>query len=325
MRRRWKAGRQATINPGLCSELTKLFILRSGLETLGDTRVGFIETPEEGLFFSQLPDEAERLVFRALKKDLPGDLEEEAFRTALDYIMRYRYPHSMPGLTMPYTREQRQQPFFHPQHHETIADLPGVPPEEIRRLQELFRPKPGEHLLDLGSYIGFGARRWLDETGETGKVCSLEAMPDVYALLKANTHAFSDGRMHCINCAAADQDDLVVEFKTGGRQENSLSQGIVRSESSIQVKTLTGDTAVQTALTGKVDMISVTTNGAEPEAIKGLEQTLSGNRPVRMLVAGWYLQDGKKIGELIEPTLRAYGLQTAMGRRGGLYAWREES
>jgi hypothetical protein len=164
IRRRKKAQRFLVINTGLCEELSSIQVSRSGLQRVGNQERLFMEVDGEGIFYGQQPNESERYFYRALKPQLPGQLSEEAFCIAMDFILRYRYPHCMPNLTMPYPKELRWQHFLHPKHHETIAGLPDRPAVEVKRLQEIFRPKPGEHLLGLGAYIGMGARRWMAET-----------------------------------------------------------------------------------------------------------------------------------------------------------------
>jgi hypothetical protein len=51
-------------------------------------------------------------------------------------MTRYFYPHAMPHLTMPY-RRRRRKTAFHPQHVETISDLPILAPEEKNMLKHL--------------------------------------------------------------------------------------------------------------------------------------------------------------------------------------------
>lgn len=72
---------------------------------------------------------------------------------------------------------------------------------------------------------------------------------------------------------------------------------------------------------GKADIISMTINGAELEAVKGMKNTFKQNSQLRLSIAGWYRRDGVRICDLIYPILKEYGFHVFLGRKGGVLAW----
>lgn len=70
----------------------------------------------------------------------------------------------------------------------------------------------------------------------------------------------------------------------------------------------------------KVSLVSLTINGAELEAIRGMRRTLNLHRP-KTVVAGWYKRDGVAICDLAARELDSLGYQSAIGSRGRLSAW----
>jgi hypothetical protein len=66
----------------------------------------------------------------------------------------------------------------------------------------------------------------------------------------------------------------------------------------------------------------MTINGAEVEALQGMKRILLSNKPMRLSIAGWYKRDGRRICDIIVPVLREAGFETAVGRLGGVLAWK---
>jgi hypothetical protein len=69
----------------------------------------------------------------------------------------------------------------------------------------------------------------------------------------------------------------------------------------------------------RLDMLSLTLNGAEPEALDGAANALRALRP-RVRLAGWYTRGGEKIWSLAKPRLEAHGYRVHVGRRGNVLA-----
>jgi len=86
-----------------------------------------------------------------------------------------------------------------------------------------------------------------------------------------------------------------------------------------RVKTITVDKIVEMYGLNKLDLLSLTLNGAEVEAIKGAQRTLTDLRP-RIRLAGWYTRGGKKISALTKVQLEALNYRVFIGPRGNTMA-----
>jgi len=110
-------------------------------------------------------------------------------------------------------------------------------------------------------------------------------------------------------------------FYTSQRQANSLKSEIIDAVDEIPVQTISVDSILKNF--GCPNLISLTVNGAEVEAVHGMEVTLSQCQQMRLSIAGWYTRDGKRICDIITPSLKECDFQVAVGKLGGVFAWKE--
>jgi len=304
----------------LLKELTKVPIILSSVENLDGIDTPFVVLKDKTILYGQSPSLLDRKIYNRAKNTLPSTITEKTIRVAIDVIMRYLYPHSMPHLTMPYPRIKRR--CFHYQHIETIDDIPGLSTLEKEYLKKLYTPKNGELILDVGAYMGYGTVRLSKEIGTNGHVIAVEADSDALCLLKHNISSNNLSNVTVMPKAIWNQANLVLDLSKSSRQANSLITNIVEPLNSSTVETTTVDEIVQMLDSRRVDFISLTVNGAELEAVKGMKETLTNCSHIRLSIAGWYKRDNKRICEIIYPLLREYGLQVAVGRKGGVLAWK---
>jgi FkbM family methyltransferase len=104
-------------------------------------------------------------------------------------------------------------------------------------------------------------------------------------------------------------------------QRNSLVSDVVTERDRVTVPTDSVDNIVRDLGLTKVSLVSVTINGAEIEALQGMEQVLTTHAPP-VTLAGWYRRDGVPVHETAVPLLRGFGYQTIVGRVGRVYAWK---
>ena len=231
-------------------------------------------------------------------------------------VLRYLYPHALPQLTMPYSLKERQ--CFHPQHSETIGDLPSLSTEQKKKIKKIYSLKPGESLLDIGAYMGYGTVRLSKELGASSKIIAVEADPDALWLLQHNLNHNRIENVTVVTKAISNKKGEAIFFKTK-RQANSLIQDVVGLTTKVPVET----TTVDEILGGDcVDAISITINGAEVEAIEGMSDTLERCKHLRLSIAGWYKRDGIRICDIISPIFHKAGFNVEVGRKGGVLAWK---
>jgi FkbM family methyltransferase len=300
-------------------ELSRVPVVESGSEKINGQDVPYVMLENNTVLYGRLSTDLEREVYQRWKKDIKPGIREETIQVAMDVVLRYLYPHAMPHLTMPYPRSQRA--CFHKQHIETIMDLPDIKDEEKQNLVEKFLVKKGESFLDIGAYMGYGTVRMARELDVGSRILAVEADPDSVWLLEQNVKANNLSNVSIIHKAVSNSDGTASFYKTG-RQANSLISEVVSSEHEIQIPTTAIDSILKGAGMDSVDRISITINGAEVEAVQGMEATVKQSRNIRISLAGWYKRDGRRIADIVSPLLKEYGLHVAIGREGGVLAWK---
>ncbi len=124
-----------------------------------------------------------------------------------------------------------------------------------------------------------------------------------------------------MNAAIGHTADETIEISRTVRQANAIDRNVVNGGLTQKVKTIS--VPALTELCGQsIDLLSLTVNGAELEAIQGMKVLESDKLPKRILTPGWYQKDGAARADLIEPLL--IDLEYTVARTPGnfIYAWR---
>lgn len=237
------------------------------------------------------------VLYRILAPALPKTLTAGNFRLVRDYVTRYRFPHMRPDLRPEGPPEQRDG--FHGQHKETYADLPR---DTLDRLLGAFRPGRADVVLDGGCYVGFGVMRMAREAPD-GVIVAVEADARCHALLRRNLATAGIGGAVPIH-AGLWRDNGRLALGTGIAQANSLIADMVSPVDGEEVAVVTVDRILEDQGLDRLDMLSLTINGAEVEALHGARHALAEYRP-RIRLAGWYRRDGRRIAESARSLLEA--------------------
>lgn len=259
-------------------------------------------------------DDGKGQIFDILQPDLPPALRREYFRLVLDYVNRYLYPHMRPDLK-PEGYEPEQLFCFHGQHKDAIADLED--PVARALLTEAFRPKRGEIIIDCGSFIGLGELRISPDVAD-GHIYAVEADRSCYERLCRNLGDNGVTNVTPMRRAIWNE-EKELELETNYAQANTLVREVQKGRSTQTVRTITIDQIVEQHRLSKVDMLSLTLNGAEVEALEGAAATLDKLRP-RIRLAGWYSRGGRKIWQITKEQLEAHGYVVFVGDRGNVMA-----
>ena len=280
-----------------------------------DAGIPWIENREDGLRFHGFWTEPENMeVFRILRPVLPGGLDARWFRLVKDYINRFVYPHMRPDLKPPgFSAEQLFG--FHGQHKDAIVDLADTSVHAL--LIEAFAPKPDDVVLDCGAFLGFGDMR-LTRDITRGRVVAVEPDEDCFQLLERNLAHNRIGNVETVQ-AAIWSDEGTLQLERRFAQANTLVSEVSRGEETAMVETVSIDGLVNRLGLPRLDMLSLTLNGAEVEALEGATETLKKLRP-RIRLAGWYSRGGQPIHSLVKPTLEAAGYRVFVGLRGNVMA-----
>jgi len=312
-----RIGTYRILKKPLIKEVQKLPITGSGIS---DDGFPWVSLSNGYKFYGFLPSSNDRVLYKLIDKTLKEKLVEDAFGVAIDIVLRYIYPHAQPDKTPPYSLFARRM-CFHPQHVDTIQDIPGASQEFKTKLLELFAIKKGEVVVDVGAFIGYGALKIGSLVGTAGKVIVIEADPDCRRLLEMNIKENSSGNIQIIPKAVWNEKGE-RSLHRSYQQANSLVQDIVKGTNTVQVHTDTIDNILDDLGITDVSLISLTINGAELEAIEGMSKTLETCSP-RLSIAGWYLRDGHPVWERAMSLLKEKGYETVKGNKGRVFAWKE--
>ena len=262
--------------------------------------------------FATEPDNAD--IFWLLRAAMPARLPMSHFRLAKDVITRFVYPHMRPDLK-PQGHAPEALFGFHGQHKDAIADLDDAPARAV--LMAAFAPKPGECVVDCGAFLGFGDLRLAPDI-VPGRIVAIEANRACHELLARNIAHNRAANVTALHHATWDR-EMEIELESTYAQGNSLIEEVQKGTRKEKVKTITVDLAVERQGLARVDLLSLTLNGAEPETLDGAARTLREFRP-RIRLAGWYVREGRKIWEHVKPRLEAHNYRVFIGRRGNVMA-----
>ncbi len=284
----------------------------------GTPWVALAEGPRFYGFYTEVKNlEARMLIEDRINQTVPAS----HFRLVKDVINRYCFPHMRPDLHP--VEETLENLFgFHGQHKDCIRNIADE--TDQNRLIEAFRPKPGELIIDCGPFMGFGELH-MSPLIEEGHIFAVEASSHCFAMLQKNL-----GENDISNVTAMHngvwKDGGFLELNTAYAQGNSLVEKIHNDElygdedkGTERVETKAVDQIVQENGLTRVDMLSLTLNGAEIEALIGAHDTLRNLRP-RVRLAGWYERDGQPIWSATETLLKDAGYQVWVGYRGNVMA-----
>lgn len=260
-------------------------------------------------------DDEARTLHAALPPALRRAIPAPYCRLARDVLTRFVYPHMRPDLK-PEGYDAARMTGFHGQHKDAIADLPDA--DARMELLAAFRPRPGEVVLDGGAFIGFGTLAFV-RASPGARVVAVEAAGACVRLLRRNLETNDAGEsitpVHAALWSAPGTRTLKREFA----QAASLVEDIVPDGADEAVETITVDRLVERLGLERLDLLSLTINGAEVAALEGADETLRSLRP-RIRLAGWYEVDGVRVAERAAALLRAAGYRVFVGLRGNLLA-----
>jgi FkbM family methyltransferase len=262
--------------------------------------------------FATEPSNAE--LYDIVGSALPQNLPREYFRLVKDYVTRWLYPHMRPDLSVgPYGIDQLNG--LHGQHKDNIHHIED--PAARDRLMRAFQPGAQDVVIDCGAFLGFGAIR-MARDAPAGRVVAVEASGECFGLLTRNIEENAIRNVFPLHSGIwSEEGDLSLE-KTYA-QGNSLVAEVQKGVECETVRTVTIDGIVDRFKLDRLDMVSLTLNGAEVEALQGAEIALSRMRP-RIRAAGWYSRGGRHIADILRPVLERHGYDVFVGPRKNVMA-----
>lgn len=138
----------------------------------------------------------------------------------------------------------------------------------------------GDTYVDIGACIGYHSLEASNIVGERGEVYSFEADPENFGILCLNKKLNSFNQMHPVNKAVYNEKEY-FNFHNG---EQSGWGSIVEEDTGMKVKADTFDNLRENLGIGNIDLIKIDTEGAEPEIVEGMKETLQELDKVKILI-----------------------------------------
>ncbi|MCA9366404.1 FkbM family methyltransferase, partial [Candidatus Kaiserbacteria bacterium] len=168
-------------------------------------------------------------------------------------------------------------------------------------------PPKGGTLVECGAYLGHKTIRFAEElVGRGGKVLAIEMMPDNAEILRRNIR--ENGLEDVIDVIEAGvwNEAGTLPVKGKGRQRNSLLEIDKLNENrEILARVDTLDVLLQEWGQPHVDLVFMTINGAEVEALQGMNPSLGIVKA--MFIAAPYTRDGRPSGDICAEIAKAKG------------------
>jgi FkbM family methyltransferase len=160
---------------------------------------------------------------------------------------------------------------------------------------ELFHPKEGDIVIDVGAHMGRYTITSSKYVGPQGKVIAVEAHPYNFKILQRNISLNRLTNVTAMNCAVYSKKDRLKLYlpdeEQGYTMHHSLMTNYLISKYSegiekkyIEVEAYTLDNLLQISGINQVNWIKIDVEGAEYEVLRGAKEILSANSDIAILV-----------------------------------------
>ncbi|MHA6317726.1 FkbM family methyltransferase [Altererythrobacter sp. CAU 1778] len=248
-------------------------------------------------------------------------LDRSYAKALTDAVVRYRYPHTdVPTMEMPYADGQKRS--FHLQHKDLPQLDPALTEPQKAFLRSQFEIAQGWTVFDIGCFYGHGTVRTARKVGATGKVIAVEAIPANRAVAAHNLDRNGIDNVS-LHHAGIWSEKGTKAIQVSSRQANSFHDDVVHSDGTITIPTLSLLELTKEA--GKpADLVTLTVNGAEVEAIEALSHMDRSDFPHRIIMPGWYAKDGQPRSIMLARSLEEHGYRVMVTSGDFVIAWLED-
>ncbi len=165
-------------------------------------------------------------------------------------------------------------------------------------LRQVFRPRSGDVVVDVGAHMGRYTLTAAKSTGRDGRVIAVEAHPYNYKMLCRNIELNGVSNVIALNCAAFSEEKsglrlYLPDEQLGYTMHHSLMAGYLVSKYHeaaekryIEVQAHTLDYIVKTSGVGhdRINWLKIDVEGAEYEVLKGSSQILAASKDISLLI-----------------------------------------
>lgn len=179
----------------------------------------------------------------------------------------------------------------------------------------------GDVVLDIGANIGYYTLIFAKCVGPQGRVVAFEPEPGNFSLLQENVAANGYRNVSLFRLAVSDRAGRARLYLDGENAGDSRMYDSHDGRPSVDVETVRLDDHLGSSL-GRIDLIKMDIQGAEPAALRGMLGLLEKHRGVKLVVEFWpygLRLAGANAGEFLQTLCRAgFDLWNLDERRGAL-------
>jgi len=154
---------------------------------------------------------------------------------------------------------------------------------ELKLLRGLGRP--GMLVVDIGANIGFHTLALAQQVGPQGHVWAFEPDPGNFAALQQNIHANRAANVSAVNSAAGSTSGQSYLYLSQAHHGDHRTYGSDAQRNAIPIQTVALDQFFPTGQ--RIDLIKMDIQGAEGQALAGMQTLLKNNPGVIMLMEFW--------------------------------------
>lgn len=252
----------------LLREVGKLDVADSGTTEDGTPYVRLNNGP---VFYGYLPSRGMKLRYNIASREIKAKISKPTFAVACDIVIRY----------MAYGLKY------------------GGPAKE-----KYYQVRKGDVVAEMGAYLGHYIVRLSHAVGPDGKVIAIEPIPDNLKLLRKNV---SENNLRNVVIVPKgvwkEKSTMTIHLGKGGMQANTLVDIGLSWQTDIEIEVASLDSIFGEHDINFIDFMVIQLNGAEIEAIEGLERTEACN----ISIAARYKRNGEPAYKTILPILQGRG------------------
>ena len=229
----------------------------------------------------------------------------------LDIFSRYEFSHY--EIAQPAHKKYG----IHRNHIDNLTNL-KVDNKTRKMLMSEMPIKKGDVVVELGSFYGFGTMKLSELVGEEGKIIAIEADRKNFQILNKNIQMNNISNVITVNKGIWSKSGNGMLYKIKN-QGNSLVPEFLKNNDQDQIEIDTLDNILASYNINKIDFISMEINGAEIEALLGMEKILSQSR-LRIVAAGLYEYNNELSFHKIVNILQKNNFKTFVGVQNRVFS-----
>ncbi|MDB4470712.1 FkbM family methyltransferase [Deltaproteobacteria bacterium] len=179
---------------------------------------------------------------------------------------------------------------------------------------DIYIPKDGGTIIEAGAYVGYKAVSFSRQVGLDGRVVAIELNPDNFELLRRN---IVDNQLDSIttpvHCAVWNKDGQVPMMSKTRMKNTIVDTDELPLEYSDTAPAKTLDTIIDEYALETVDFLNLQLNGAEIEAIEGLQRNFHKVRYINIISR--HHREGELVVDIAKRMLEERGCKIVVDSR----------